>query len=204
MWRDMFLAFDIGGVFYRGWPEAAFWPRWAGRTGLKPEAIEAFLTSDPDAVAARLGRISGADYYARAAERLHVDAAILQQMAEEAYLSDFDEALASFVRELRAGGRPVAALTNSLSTERQLMGRPTLSGLFDLVVSSADVGAAKPEAPIFHALLKRLGARPADILFVDDTKAHVEAAAALGFRTIHFSDRETVVAEIRRLLDYDG
>ena len=33
------LVLDIGGVFYRGWPDEAFWDRWTARYGVWKDVI---------------------------------------------------------------------------------------------------------------------------------------------------------------------
>jgi epoxide hydrolase-like predicted phosphatase len=194
-----FLVLDIGGVFYRGWPEAEFWPRWSARTGLEFGTLESFLTDAPEARMARLGQISAQAYYDRAAARLSVPAHLLQEAAEAAYLSDFNAPLADFVCLLRAEGVPVSALTNSLSSEGQIKGRRELAGLFDHVISSCDVGIAKPDPEIFRALLERLAADPAEVIFLDDGLSHVEAARRLGIDAIHVAGPAEALSELRRL-----
>lgn len=190
------LVLDIGGVFYRGWPDQDFWQRWTVRTGLAASMIEDFLSHAPEARDARLGRISAAEYYVRAAARLDVPATSLRALAEEAYLSDFNSAFATHVRRLGSKGVPVSALTNSLSSETDLKARPQFAGLFDHVISSRDVGCAKPDPAIFRILVDRLGINPGSIVFVDDAVTHVDAARALGFGVVHFRSTEQAIVDL--------
>jgi putative hydrolase of the HAD superfamily len=190
------LVLDIGGVFYRGWPDDAFWTRWSARTGLERGAVEAVLSSSPEHRDAQVGRISADEAFQRAGERLGLTGALMRAMAEEAYLSDFNDAFAAAVRGLKARGVPVSALTNSLSTEAQLQARPEFAGLFDHIVSSHDVGLAKPDPAIFLGLLDRLGAAAEDVVFVDDLPGHVEAARGAGLHAIHFQATAQALAEI--------
>lgn len=190
------LVLDIGGVFYRGWPAEDFWLKWTAQTGLSQPLIEDVLSHAPEARDARLGRISANAYYERAATRLGVAAAALRILAEEAYLSDFNTTFADYVRQLRATGVPVSALTNSLSSEAELKARPQLAGLFDHVISSRDVGLAKPDPAIYRVLVDRLGLEASSILFVDDASAHVEAAEALGMETVHFRETQQAIADL--------
>lgn len=190
------LVLDIGGVFYRAWPDEDFWPLWSVKTGLAPAAIQAFLTTAPEPKLAQVGLIAADECYQRAGRRLGVGAETLLAMTEAAYLSGFDVALADFVRGLRLRGVPVSALTNSMSPEAAIKARPGLAGLFDHVVSSRDVGAAKPDPAIFRALLERLGAQHDDIVFADDRLAIVDASRALGIDTIHVQDSRQLIAEL--------
>jgi len=190
------LVLDIGGVFYRGWPDSAFWTRWGDRTGLDREALEAVLSRSDEHRQAQLGRISADEAFATAGARLGIQGAVMRALAEDAYLSDFNQPFAAAVRDLKARGVPISALTNTLSTEAQLKARPEFSGLFDYVVASCDVGMIKPDPAIYRALLDRLGAQAGDVVFVDDLVGHVEAARSAGLVAIHFQSTEAVLAEL--------
>lgn len=192
------LMLDIGGVFYRGWPDDGFWPRWSVRTGLGRAELEDWLSTSDDARLARLGHITAADYYVRAATRYGSDPDTFRALLDEAYASEFNTRLADFVRGLAARGVPVWALTNSLSAEAVWMRRPGFEGLFEGVISSCECGLAKPDAAIFALAAQRAAADPHEILFVDDLIRHVEAARAAGFEAIQFDDTDTVMAELAR------
>lgn len=91
---------------------------------------------------------------------------------------------------------PVALLSNAsthLLRDLELSG---ISGSFDAVVGSADLGAAKPSRAAFQAAADRLGVALERCLFVDDTESHVEAARALGMRAAVFTGAD----ELRDLL----
>ena len=190
------LMLDIGGVFYRGWPEDDFWPRWSARTGLNRAELEDWLSTSDEARLARLGHISAVEYYARAASRYAADPDTFRTLLEDAYANGFNTRFADFVRELIARGVPVWALTNSLSAEAVWMRRPGFEGLFEGVISSCECGLAKPDLAIFAFAAQRAGAKPSEILFVDDIMSHVEAARAAGFEAIQFDDTDKVIAEL--------
>lgn len=190
------LILDIGGVFYRGWPDEAFWDRWTARTGLTKMVIVDVLSSSPEHRAAQVGKMTADAAFAAAGARLGLEGSVMRALAEDAYLSDFNHGIAAAVKRLRAAGVPVSALTNMLSTEAQIMARPEFEGVFDHVVSSHDVGLAKPDPAIFHAALDRLGAAAADAVFVDDLIGHVEAARSLGLTGVHFQTTEQALAEL--------
>ena len=78
----------------------------------------------------------------------------------------------------------VSLLSNAAPSLRQVIA-PVL-GLFDDVVISAEVGSRKPEPEICHLALGRLGARPEEVLFIDDFRHNIAAAAELGIRGHRF------------------
>ena len=62
-----------------------------------------------------------------------------------------------------------------------------LDDLFEVAVVSGEVGLRKPNPRIYHLLLERLRCRAEDCIFVDDSLRRLEAAAAIGLRTIHLA-----------------
>lgn len=72
-------------------------------------------------------------------------------------------------------------------------------GLFDAVLLSCDLGVAKPDPEIFHQASRAARVAPAECLFVDDTRANVDAAHALGFGTHWFRGIDGLRAHLRRL-----
>jgi putative hydrolase of the HAD superfamily len=93
------------------------------------------------------------------------------------------------VRQQRRAHR-VALLSNATSRLPADLARLGLDTEFDAVFSSAVLGVAKPDPRVFAAVLRALGCRAADCLFVDDTAGHVSAAAGLGLHAHHFRSAE--------------
>jgi putative hydrolase of the HAD superfamily len=121
-------------------------------------------------------------------------------MVADAFFTRPDEPLAGYVARLRARGVRTAALTNNIAGETALIARPELARLFDVVISSADVGLAKPDPAIFRHAEARLDASGGEIVFVDDVAIHLDAARALGWRTVQFGSTDQAVAEIETAL----
>ena len=67
---------------------------------------------------------------------------------------------------------------------------------FEAVVVSGEVGLVKPDPELFQLMIDRHGIDPASTVFIDDSMANVQAAAALGFAAIPF----TGAAELRHEL----
>jgi putative hydrolase of the HAD superfamily len=64
---------------------------------------------------------------------------------------------------------------------------------FDVLIWSYQLGIAKPDPAIYHAVLTKLGTAPGETLFIDDKQVNIEAAQALGMQAILFSN----VAQLR-------
>jgi len=58
----------------------------------------------------------------------------------------------------------------------------------------------KPDPRAFQMTLERLGAKPEEAVFIDDTMEHVEAARRLGLHGIPFTTAEALKEELGKLL----
>jgi 2-haloacid dehalogenase len=107
----------------------------------------------------------------------------------------------AILEALKAQGVPLYAITNFASdTLLEARGHHAFLGnsFIDTVVS-ADEKLLKPDPAIYQVLLDRQKLRANDCVFIDDSKANVAAAAALGFHALHFSTPEAFAADLRAL-----
>lgn len=87
---------------------------------------------------------------------------------------------------LRAAGLALACVSDWDIGLREQLEKIGLDDLFDLVLTSAEAGAPKPEAAIFVEAVSRLGVEPARAVHVGDGDADREGAnaAGLGFEPV--------------------
>ena len=149
--------------------------------------------------------MSARDYWTRAAAWLGLPPLGEAQLSaliacDVASWTEYRDEMWDFVREFRAGGGRTAFLSNGVPEimARIRADRP-LDDWFDAVVVSCEVGLAKPDPAIYQFTLDRLGAAPADSLFVDDRLVNTQAAETLGIRTLTFA-RGGTVEDVRRAL----
>ena len=110
-------------------------------------------------------------------------------------------AMVDAVREVRAAGYRTALLTNNAREwEEQWRASIPVDELFDVVVDSSRVGLRKPDPAIYRLTCELLGVPPDECLFVDDLDCNVEAAKALGMRTIVCADPVAAAGEVLDLL----
>ena len=86
------------------------------------------------------------------------------------------------LEELRASGLRLACVANWDVGLHQELERLGVAELFDIVVTSADVGAPKPAPLIFERALNSLGVQPEAAVHIGDEKLDSEGAAAAGMR----------------------
>lgn len=69
--------------------------------------------------------------------------------------------------------------------EKMALGYNKLSDLFEEAYYSHLIGSRKPDSAVFNAVVRNSGIDISTTLFVDDLPANIEAAAAMGFKTLH-------------------
>lgn len=72
-----------------------------------------------------------------------------------------------------------------------------LNPFFSTIVTSYDVGIAKPNERIYQELLSRCNADPRACLFIDDRAENIQTARHLGMQTIHLIEPERLGDELR-------
>jgi putative hydrolase of the HAD superfamily len=91
----------------------------------------------------------------------------------------------SVLRDLRAAGAVLVVVSNWDVSLHEVMERTGLRGLVDAVLTSAEIGEAKPGGAMFRAALELAGARPAEAVHVGDSIEHdVAGALAIGMRPV--------------------
>jgi len=148
------------------------------------------------------GGLTGIEYWARVLDGVDVSAATIEQLIEidAASWSDFRPEVWEITAAFRARGGRTAMLSNGVHEiiARIRAGRH-LDTWFDAVVVSCEVGHCKPDPAIYRICLDRLGCTAADTLFVDDRVENLEAAAAEGLKTLHFTGDASVQTLRERL-----
>jgi HAD superfamily hydrolase (TIGR01509 family) len=128
----------------------------------------------------------------------HADLIALWETRYGEMILDEIPGTADVVRELHALGDRLLVLSNMPSEVwTPLTARFDWFSLFDGAVVSGDEKVVKPDPAIYRILVDRFGVDPASAVFVDDRGENVDAAAALGFDAVLFTDAES----LRRRLD---
>lgn len=94
-------------------------------------------------------------------------------------------------------GIPVAVLTNGTTRLMSDLSALGIQNRFFKIFNSAEIGVCKPNPEIYHHALSELKCQPSDVLFVDDSLSHVQAAHELGFHTHHYTSLEKMLEAIK-------
>ncbi|MFE2753545.1 HAD-IA family hydrolase [Actinosynnema sp. NPDC059335] len=101
-------------------------------------------------------------------------------------------------RQARHQGILTAVLSNADFRWRPPAG---WEDVFDVVVTSGDVGLAKPDRRIYLLTAERLGLPAHECVFVDDLAVNVRGAAAAGMVGVHHQSVHSTLQELEILLD---
>ena len=96
------------------------------------------------------------------------------------------------LEQLAERGHRMGVISNWDESLTSILDRRGLLPFFEFVVSSADLGAAKPDARIFERALDLARVTPAETVHVgDDLDADVRGASAVGIRPILLTSRHS-------------
>jgi putative hydrolase of the HAD superfamily len=146
-----------------------------------------------------LGKLSRLDFAVRFVRDWNID------LSPEDFLLEFRSwsrrlfpGAAELLASLRSRFR-LAALSNSneLHWERN-SNDLGVTALFEVAISSHQIGMCKPDPNIYLAILDRLGVSPEAVMFFDDVSANVKAASALGIRAFQVDGVEGVRSRLLR------
>jgi 2-haloacid dehalogenase len=194
----LIVVFDIGNVLLRWDPRNLFRKRFDDEARMErflATALDMDFVSHTDiapvfadAVAAR----------AKAYPEFSDELRLFRERWIETIGGPIEENVA-LLRRLRAAGRPVHALSNfATETFALVEAQYDFLSQFDTRVISGHVGVVKPDPRIYEILFKRVGRRPSELLFIDDSIANVRASEAAGMPAIHFRPGVDLAGELRR------
>ncbi|NID03604.1 HAD family phosphatase [Luteibacter jiangsuensis] len=194
--RDV-VIFDFGGVLI-DWNPRYLYRKLFGDDEAAMEAFLAEVTTPEWNLQQDAGR--SWDEAVRLLTEEHPTKAELiaayQHRWEETLGGAIDDSL-HILRELKEAGHPLYGLTNwSQETFPVAIERFDFLALFDGIVVSGQEGMVKPDPKLYQTLLERYDVDPTRAVFIDDNKANVVAAEALGIHGIHFHTPAQLRAEL--------
>lgn len=190
------VVFDVGRVLYQ-WQLAHLFEK---------------IVSDPGRLAKLLDEVVTEEWHFEAdagralADMVPERIALYPDFEAEirAYAARFNETIPgpvpgshALVERLDARGIPLFAITN-FGAEFWAGFRPTapIFDRFGQIVVSGEEKLAKPDPAIFALAEGRFGKPAEAMLFIDDNRANVEAAAACGWQVHHFTQAPALEADL--------
>jgi putative hydrolase of the HAD superfamily len=188
------VLFDYGGVLCRD------------QSAGDKRALEAACgMDDPDASWAaywRLrrpydeGALTSADYWREVLGRDVADRIDAIEAVDVASWSHPYEETLELAGRLAARGARLALLSNCPPPMAVAIEQMSWTDLIPDRFYSCRLGLTKPDPAVYQKVLTALGARPAEVTFIDDRPPNVAGAAAAGLRALLFTDPATLAADL--------
>lgn len=188
------LLFDLGGVLLENASLARLNPLLP--VPMAPAAFKERWLRSPAVRSFEIGAIDAATFADAFVQEWQVP------LSREAFLAEFASWPLGFypgARELLARLRQryrIACLSNSNEVHWARFGG--FVDVFELALSSHEIGAIKPDDEAFLLTLTRCGVAPADVVFFDDTHSNVVAARRLGMRACQVEGMAELEAALAR------
>ena len=194
------VIFDYGGVLAQTIdpePRAA----WERTLGLAPGALTTAVHDERLWVAAQNGSIQSEAHWRAVGQALGLSQPQLRGLRESFYGGDvLNQQLLARIDGLRQQSIALGLLSNFSTDLRSMLGVQDLLRRFDHIAISAEIGAMKPDAAAYEAILGMLALPAPACVFIDDLPENVDAARALGMHGIVFEDTAACLEVLEGLL----
>ncbi len=194
------ILLDLNGVLYHYHRRDRI-DHLASAANLPPDAVKAAIWDSGFEDSGDAGTMDAAAYLQGFGARLgHALSEDDWLAAQQAAVTPIETTFALLPR-LRSGVACAVLTNNNLLVKRHFATLyPEVAALIgERAYVSAEFGARKPDPQAYRSCLARLGLRPADALFVDDSEDNVAGARAAGLVGYHYTGSEELAAELGRL-----
>lgn len=197
------LIFDAGDVLYFRPERGAKFAAFLKEQGLEISPNHAQRKKEIDYRAYR-GEINHDEYRTAIVCMYGITQPEQIERGKQALIDDdanvvFFDGVPETLRTLKERGYLLAIITdtaNSISTKLSWFERGGFGHVWDVIISSMEIGARKPDPRLYHAALKQLGVCPKEVIFIGHRAVELEGARAVGLSTIAFNYDQDARADI--------
>ncbi len=194
----MIVLFDLFGVVVQ-WSSKEVMPLWAEHAGVSVDEFAAKTAGDLDLCEA--GKIPMSELWTHFGDLFNKEPSGFADVLDERFreVAHLNKDVVDIVNSFPK----VFLLSNQLPFHAVQARRNGWFDLFDKVFLSFELGCRKPSAEIYGAVLKKLGASPEDVVFIDDKPENVEGARTVGMNAILFRDVSQLKADLAKIYKSD-
>lgn len=192
------VLLDLGNVLIKVDFRRVF-AAWSRSAGIPAAIIESRWTFDRAYELHETGELSFAEYTAALSRRLGFDLPLpAWQAGWNAIFAGVHDRVLATLDEIR---QPLFGFTNTNATHHEYWRHHYAHAVAPLqrIYVSSELGLRKPHPESFRHVAEHLGLAPEQVLFLDDTPAHVHGARAAGMRAVHVPSEAAAVAVLERL-----
>jgi len=176
------ICYEIGSNWYKTRPPKK----------LIPELKEKY--DEPSDI----GTISEEEFFEGIAPSIGLTAEDVREEWLSAAKIDFE--LIDFIKQLKTTHKTAICSNTAPKIFREILLENDIESVFDVIVSSSEVGMIKPNPDIFLHTLKELGVKAEETIFIDDRETNLEGARAVGIQSILYKNLEELQPELKSLL----
>jgi putative hydrolase of the HAD superfamily len=193
------ICFDLDGVFFTSKGKNSFHNFLIEQCGNK-ELVDNLMYRSPEMAQLVRGQISPSDFWYKVREVTGIT--LTDEELSERWIQDYevDESVLEAVKIAKEKGYKTCVCTNNNPIRLPLLVEQyNLNDLFDVIVSSHEVGYTKPDRKIFEALLSKLDVKSEELIYADDNPDRLEGAKELGINTFQFYNFLQYLGELKKL-----
>ncbi|MCF9046394.1 HAD family hydrolase [Acinetobacter nectaris] len=146
-----------------------------------------------------LGKLTEAEAKQEYAERYHLSSVTLDALfyyVKQTQILIYNTHI--LLEKLSQANYRLYALTDNVKEiVSHLRANYSFWNIFDGHVVSAEIGMMKPQKEIFQYLMDTYQVIPEHSVFLDDMAWNVQAASAMGFKTIHFTNADIAEQQLK-------
>jgi putative hydrolase of the HAD superfamily len=194
------VFFDFGGVLGRLNRNAI--ADWEKEHGVPEGGLLRALYGTPEWREAESGRIHTDRWFAAADTALAEGGKPVPpaQSIWSNLWNDMDQDVIALARRLQSNHKIGVLSNTTVMLEEHVLVPHGIHDMWDVIINSARVGIAKPDAGIYHAAARAVGLPPEACLHIDDLQSNVEGAEAAGFKAVlHRGDFKELTGRLKSL-----
>lgn len=192
------IIFDFGGVISmpRGLKEIIL--HLAGKFGVEEKAFEVEFRALWDK--AKVGEFDEGEMLERLFKKFNISYDVEKAKKEWFSLNSLVPEMIELVNVLKRREFKLAILSNNSRQWFEFRKRLWhFEELFDEIIVSYEIKAAKPDSAPYLIAAEKLGVKPEDCIFVDDQQKNIEGAEAVGMKGILFFDAKQLKHDLAEL-----
>ena len=190
------ISFDLGdGVIY--YKEDQYFSFLAKKTGLPVNKIKSVF--NPMVKKMEKGSLNAKHMEKLASQKLGIKPSVLEWTATFERLAKPNKKLIKMIGVLRKKYKIV--LLSNISKDRYLLASKKfmLKDLFFKRFASCYMHLRKPDARIYKRVVKSLGVKPEEAIFIDNLIENVAGANRIGIYGVHFTSNKKLASDLRKL-----
>ena len=195
------VFFDFGGVL--GHWDREYVADFEAEHGMADGAVLKALYGTAGWREVEVGRIAVDDWLARVDIALRGAAARPTPAAHSVWKrlwNAIDHDVIALARRLRSNYKVGVLSNTTVMLEEEVLAPNGILDMWDVIINSARLGIAKPDAGIYLAAAEAVGLRPEECVHVDDLENNVLGAEAAGLWGVHHrGDFAELTARLRAL-----